>query len=151
MNKVTIIGTGSVGSTIAYTLAVYGSVSEIVLIDVNNVKAEGEAMDILTITSENRQVDWDKLLLILYGMIATYSFSSVFTYFQSITSAKLSQTTVRTMRNDLFKKLEKLPYTYYDNHETGKIMSRMTNDLMDVSELAHHGPENIFICGIIIP
>ncbi len=46
MNKVTIIGTGSVGSTIAYTLAVYGSVSEIVLIDVNNVKAEGEAMDI---------------------------------------------------------------------------------------------------------
>ena len=46
MNKVTIIGTGSVGSTIAYTLALYGSVSEIVLIDVNNVKAEGEAMDI---------------------------------------------------------------------------------------------------------
>ena len=49
MNKVTIIGTGSVGSTIAYTLAVYGSVSEIVLIDVNNVKAEGEAMAILTV------------------------------------------------------------------------------------------------------
>ena len=46
MYKVTIIGTGSVGSTIAYTLAVYGSVSEIVLIDVNNVKAEGEALDI---------------------------------------------------------------------------------------------------------
>jgi len=46
MNKITIIGTGSVGSTIAYTLAVYGIVSEIVLIDVNNAKAEGEAMDI---------------------------------------------------------------------------------------------------------
>lgn len=54
------------------------------------------------------------------------------------------------MRNDLFTKLQKLPYTYYDNHETGKIMSRMTNDLMDVSELAHHGPENIFICGIMV-
>ena len=54
------------------------------------------------------------------------------------------------MRNDLFRKLQKLPYTYYDNHETGKIMSRMTNDLMDVSELAHHGPENIFICGIMV-
>lgn len=54
------------------------------------------------------------------------------------------------MRNDLFSKLQKLPYTYYDNHETGKIMSRMTNDLMDVSELAHHGPENIFICGIMV-
>ena len=44
------------------------------------------------------------------------------------------------MRSDMFKHLEKLPYTYYDEHETGKIMSRMTNDLMDVSELAHHGP-----------
>lgn len=54
------------------------------------------------------------------------------------------------MRNDLFRKLQKLPYTYYDNHETGKIMSRMTNDLMDVSELAHHGPENLFICGIMV-
>lgn len=54
------------------------------------------------------------------------------------------------MRNDLFRKLEKLPYSYYDNHETGKIMSRMTNDLMDVSELAHHGPENLFICGIMV-
>lgn len=54
------------------------------------------------------------------------------------------------MRIDLFTKLQKLPYSYYDNHETGKIMTRMTNDLQDVSELAHHGPENIFICGIMI-
>ena len=54
------------------------------------------------------------------------------------------------MRSDMFRKLQKLPYSYYDNHETGKIMSRMTNDLMQVSELAHHGPENIFICGIMV-
>ena len=54
------------------------------------------------------------------------------------------------MRSDMFKHLEKLPYTYYDEHETGKIMSRMTNDLMDVSELAHHGPENFFISGMTI-
>ena len=46
MNKVTIIGTGSVGSTIAYTLAVTGQVSEIIMIDVNNEKALGEALDI---------------------------------------------------------------------------------------------------------
>lgn len=50
----------------------------------------------------------------------------------------------------MFKKLQKLPFSFYDEHETGKIMSRMTNDLMDVSELAHHGPENFFICGITI-
>ena len=54
------------------------------------------------------------------------------------------------MRSDMFKKLEKLPYSFYDNHETGKIMSRMTNDLMDISELAHHGPENILISGISV-
>ena len=54
------------------------------------------------------------------------------------------------MRRDLFVKLEKLPYSYYDNHETGKIMSRLTNDLFDISELAHHGPENLFIASITI-
>lgn len=54
------------------------------------------------------------------------------------------------MRRDMFKKLQKLPFSYYDEHETGKIMSRMTNDLMEVSELAHHGPENLFICGITV-
>lgn len=54
------------------------------------------------------------------------------------------------MRSDMFNKLEKLPYTFYDEHETGKIMSRMTNDLLDISELAHHGPENIFIAGFTL-
>ncbi len=54
------------------------------------------------------------------------------------------------MRSDMFRHLEKLPYSFYDNHETGKIMSRMTNDLMDVSELAHHGPENILISSISV-
>ncbi len=49
------------------------------------------------------------------------------------------------MRSDLFDKLQTLPYSYFDNHETGIIMSTMTNDLFDVSELAHHGPENLFI------
>ena len=54
------------------------------------------------------------------------------------------------MRSDMFKKLQTLPYEYYDNNETGKIMSRMTSDLMEISELAHHGPENFFICSIMI-
>ena len=54
------------------------------------------------------------------------------------------------MRKDMFSHLEGLPYSYYDEHETGKIMSRLTNDLQDVSELAHHGPENFFICGLMV-
>lgn len=49
------------------------------------------------------------------------------------------------MRSDLFSHLEKLPYSFYDNNETGQLMARMTNDLFNVSELAHHGPENLFI------
>ena len=49
------------------------------------------------------------------------------------------------MRSDMFAHLETLPYSFYDTHETGKIMSRMTNDLFEVSELAHHGPENLII------
>jgi len=54
------------------------------------------------------------------------------------------------MRSDMFRHLEKLPYRFFDDHETGKIMSRMTNDLMDISELAHHGPENVLISGISV-
>ncbi|MEN8077181.1 ABC transporter ATP-binding protein [Clostridioides difficile] len=49
------------------------------------------------------------------------------------------------MRRDMFKHLEKLPNSYFDNNKTGDLMSRMINDLMEVSELAHHGPEDLFI------
>ena len=54
------------------------------------------------------------------------------------------------MRRDLFAHLEKLPYTYYDNHETGRIMTRITSDLFEVCELAHHGPENLLISSVMI-
>ncbi|MBP5256165.1 MAG: ABC transporter ATP-binding protein, partial [Clostridia bacterium] len=54
------------------------------------------------------------------------------------------------MRRELFVHLERLPYTFFDDHETGKIMTRMTNDLFEVSELAHHGPENLLTCSIMI-
>ena len=54
------------------------------------------------------------------------------------------------MRSDMFAHLQKLPFSFYDGHETGKIMSRMTSDLQEVSELAHHGPENLLISGVMI-
>lgn len=54
------------------------------------------------------------------------------------------------MRSDMFNHLQTLPFKFYDNNETGKIMIRMTSDLNDVSELAHHGPENILISSISI-
>ncbi len=49
------------------------------------------------------------------------------------------------MRSDLFKHIQLLPFSFFDDHETGKIMTRMTSDLFDICELAHHGPENIII------
>ena len=54
------------------------------------------------------------------------------------------------MRKDLFAHLEMLPFSFYDNHETGRIMSRITSDLFDVAELAHHGPENLLISSAMI-
>ena len=54
------------------------------------------------------------------------------------------------MRLDLFKHLEKLPFTFFDNNETGRIMTRFTSDLFDVVELAHHGPENLIISVVMI-
>ena len=54
------------------------------------------------------------------------------------------------MRLDLFSHLQKLPYSFYDNHETGRIMTRMTSDLFEVCELAHHGPENLLISSVMI-
>lgn len=54
------------------------------------------------------------------------------------------------MRKEVFMHLQKLPFTYYDEHETGTIMSRIINDLMDISELAHHGPEDLFLSVILM-
>lgn len=54
------------------------------------------------------------------------------------------------MRRDLFAHLEQLPYSFYDNHETGRIMTRITSDLFEVCELAHHGPENLLISGVMM-
>jgi len=53
------------------------------------------------------------------------------------------------MRRDVFEHLQKLPLKYFDNNKTGTIMSRIINDLMDVSELAHHGPEDVILSVIL--
>ena len=51
----------------------------------------------------------------------------------------------KDMRRDLFNKYQKLPFSYFDDHKTGDLLSRLTGDLQNVSELAHHGPENLFL------
>ena len=91
-------------------------------------------------------------LLVIYGLtlLALYTVRMLLRYFVQFYGHMVGVGMQAQMRSDMFNKLETLPYSFYDEHETGKIMSRMTNDLMDVSELAHHGPENLLISGIMI-
>ncbi len=91
-------------------------------------------------------------MIILFGLLllAIYVIRMLLNYFIQYQGHMMGVRMQAQMRSDMFWHLEKLPFRFYDNHETGKIMSRMTNDLMDISELAHHGPENILISTITV-
>lgn len=84
------------------------------------------------------------------GLLFVYLIRMFLNYFVQYYGHVMGVKMQAQMRSDMFSHLEKLPYGYYDEHETGKIMSRMTNDLMDISELAHHGPENVIISFVSI-
>ncbi|MBE6810344.1 MAG: ABC transporter ATP-binding protein [Ruminococcaceae bacterium] len=79
------------------------------------------------------------LLLIVYLMRMGLS------YFVQYQGHMMGVKMQEQMRSDLFSHIEKLPVSFFDNNETGKIMTRMTSDLFDIVELAHHGPENVLI------
>ncbi|MBE6695112.1 MAG: ABC transporter ATP-binding protein [Ruminococcaceae bacterium] len=91
-------------------------------------------------------------MIVIFGcaLLALYGIRMLLNYFIQYYGHVMGVRMQAQMRSDMFSHLEKLPYSFYDNHETGKIMSRMTNDLMDISELAHHGPENIIISSISV-
>lgn len=86
-----------------------------------------------------------KLLFLMLGLLLMEFISNYFTAYQGhIMGAKMEY----DMRNDLFVHYQKLSFNFYDNQKTGQLMSRITNDLFDVSELCHHGPEDIVISTI---
>lgn len=91
-------------------------------------------------------------MILIFGgvLLVLYFIRMLLRYFVQYYGHVIGVKMQAQMRSDMFKHLEELPYSYYDEHETGKIMSRMTNDLQNVSELAHHGPENLFICGFMV-
>jgi len=91
-------------------------------------------------------------LIVIYGLglLCLYAIRMLLNYFIQYYGHVMGVGMQAQMRSDMFNHLEELPYSFYDNHETGKIMSRMTNDLMDISELAHHGPENLLISTISV-
>ena len=92
-----------------------------------------KAIDTITLTDESASVDFGMLITWLSVLGGVYLVSAVLTYFQNIFAAKLSQYTVRIMRSDLFSRISRLPIRYIDTHKHGDIMSRMTNDVENVS------------------
>ena len=87
----------------------------------------------MTTSSGKPVIDFDSMIRILVILAVLFVASSLFSYIQSRLSAKLSQTTEKTMRGDLFRRIEKLSIGYTDNHPHGDIMSRMTNDIENIS------------------
>lgn len=87
------------------------------------------------------------IALILIGMYAVRSFCRWYVTYQGhMMGARMES----GMRKELFDKFEEFSFSYYDTHNTGEMMSKLVSDLFDISELAHHGPENIFISVIKI-
>jgi ATP-binding cassette subfamily B protein len=79
--------------------------------------------------------------IFLFLMVVEYVSNFYTDYFGHVMGAKMES----DMRNDLFQHFQKLSFQYYDNARTGQLMSRTTTDLLDISELAHHGPEDSII------
>ena len=84
------------------------------------------------------------------AVLALYTLRMFLRYFVQYYGHVIGVKMQSQMRRDLFAHLEKLPFSFYDNHETGRIMSRITSDLFEVAELAHHGPENLLISSAMI-
>lgn len=114
----------------------YGMLAVMLVATLLNVIAptiQANAIDAITVTEDNPAVDLDALVGWLIVLGGAYLLSAVLTYFQNIFAAKLSQYTVRIMRKDLFQHISHLPIKYIDTHKHGDIMSRMTNDVENVS------------------
>ena len=92
-----------------------------------------------------------KMVFILGGaLLALYIVKSLLNYVILYWGHLLGVRIQANMRRDVFTHLQKLPFSYFDENKTGTIMSRIVNDLMDISELAHHGPEDIFLSVIML-
>jgi len=117
------------------------------------VAAIGMGYPILTRYMLNTWIPNKEINLVIIGgvsLLAIYIVRALLRFFIQYYGHIMGVKMQATMRSDLFNKLQRLPYKYYDNNETGTILSTMTNDLFEVSELAHHGPENILVASFTI-
>lgn len=90
-------------------------------------------------------------LLIIWSatLLCIYAVKCLLNYFVAYYGHTVGVRMQADMREDLFAHLEKLPFSYFDENKSGAIMSRIVNDLFDVAELAHHGPENLFLASVL--
>lgn len=96
----------------------------------------------------------NRQLSLLYKLIiflaALYILKLIFNYIVEYWGHVVGVRMQYDMRKEIFSHLQKLPFSYFDDNKTGHIMSRIVNDLMEVSELAHHGPEDLFISLVML-
>jgi ATP-binding cassette subfamily B protein len=88
--------------------------------------------------------------IIMTALVAAYILRAVFNYIVTFWGHTLGVRMEADMRRDLFTHMQRLSFRFFDKNRTGQLMSRVTTDLFDITELAHHGPENIFISFITI-
>ncbi len=91
-------------------------------------------------------------MIVVFGLslLGLYIIRMLLNYFVQYKGHMMGIRMQAQMRSDLFEHIEMLPFSFFDNHETGKIMSRFTTDLFDISELAHHGPETVLITSVSV-
>lgn len=94
--------------------------------------------------------DMERLVKVAIAMFFLYIFRFCMDYIVGFYGHLLGVKMEYDMRKDMFSHLQKLSFKYYDETKTGHIMSRLVNDLNEISELAHHGPEDIFISGLML-
>ncbi|HCH28508.1 MAG TPA: thiamine ABC transporter permease [Ruminococcaceae bacterium] len=117
------------------------------------ISAIGLVYPIITNLMLNDFIKKQKYSFVIYGGLAVlvlYFLRMLLRYFVQYYGHMIGTNMQADMRRDMFKHLETLPYSYFDNTETGTILSRMTNDLFDVVELAHHGPENLIVSSLTV-
>ncbi|AMQ07052.1 ABC transporter ATP-binding protein [Sporosarcina psychrophila] len=89
--------------------------------------------------------NWTWILWGCVSLLGIYIISAALHYVVTYWGHKLGINIESDMRKDLFTHVQKLSFRFFDNNKTGHLVSRMTNDLMDIGEIAHHGPEDFFI------
>jgi ATP-binding cassette, subfamily B, bacterial len=89
--------------------------------------------------------NWSTILAVSAGLLVLYLLSSSMQFVVNYWGHKLGINIETDMRRELFHHVQRQSFRFFDNTKTGHIMSRVTNDLMDIGELAHHGPEDLFI------